>query len=173
MNFEDLKPYIRDIPDFPKPGIIFKDITTLLKDKDAFKQVIDFLADRYKDRDIRKVVGIEARGFIFAAALAHAIGAGMIPVRKEKKLPHETIKEIYELEYGTDVVEIHTDAVEEGEKVVVIDDLLATGGTLRATCQLVDKLKADIVEVVTLIELGFLNGRDKLKDYNYFSMIVY
>jgi len=170
---EDLKPYIRDIPDFPKPGVVFKDITTLLKDKKVFNQVIDHLADRYKDKGIEKVVGVEARGFIFGAALAHALGAGFIPVRKEKKLPHETIKEMYELEYGTDVVEIHKDAVVPRERVVVMDDLLATGGTLSATCQLVEKLRGDIVEVVTIIELSFLNGRKKLERYPYYTMIIY
>ncbi|MCX7000325.1 MAG: adenine phosphoribosyltransferase [Candidatus Sumerlaeota bacterium] len=170
---EDLKKYIRDIPDFPKPGVIFKDITTLLKDKNAFNRVIDMLIRRYKGKGIEKVVGVEARGFIFGAALAHALKVGFIPVRKEKKLPHETLKEIYELEYGTDTVEIHKDAIQKGEKVVVLDDLLATGGTLGATCRLVEKLGGDIFEVVTIIELSFLSGREKLKNYRYYSMIVY
>ena len=171
--FEEIRGYIRDVPDFPKPGIMFKDITPLLQDKKMFRQVIDFMAERYMDKRIEKVVGIDARGFIFAGALAYTIGAGMIPVRKEKKLPHETLKEMYELEYGTDVVEIHKDALRKGERVVVIDDLLATGGTLSATCQLVKKLEAEIVEVITLIELEFLSGRKKLEKYPYYSMIQY
>jgi adenine phosphoribosyltransferase len=170
---KDLKTFIRDIPDFPKPGIIFKDITPLLKDKDAFRQVIDTLFERYKDKKIAKIVGIDARGFIFASALAYALGAGMIPVRKKNKLPYETITQTYDLEYGTDAVEIHKDALEKGERVVVLDDVLATGGTLSATCELVGKLGAQIVEVVTVIELSFLSGRDKLNKYNYFSMIKY
>lgn len=170
---EILKKYIRDIPDFPKKGVIFKDITTLLKDKKMFTKVINALAKRYKGMGIEKVVGVEARGFIFAAALAHALKAGFVPVRKEKKLPHKTIKEMYELEYGTDIIEIHADAIEKAEKVIVIDDVLATGGTLSATCELVKKLKGDIVEVVTIIELAFLGGRKKLKKYNYYSMVVY
>ncbi len=172
MN-ENLKQYIRDIPDFPKPGIIFKDITTLLKDKTIFNQVINHLTERYKDQKIDKVVGVEARGFIFAGALAYALGAGMIPVRKKNKLPSDTLSETYQLEYGTDTVEIHKDAIEKGERVIVIDDLLATGGTLAATCRLVEKLGAEIVEVPTLIELGFLSGRDLLKKYKYYTMIVY
>lgn len=170
---EILKKYIRDIPDFPKKGVIFKDITTLLKDKKMFNKVINALAKRYKGMGIEKVVGVEARGFIFAAALAHALKAGFVPVRKEKKLPHKTIREMYELEYGTDIIEIHADAIEKAEKVIVIDDVLATGGTLSATCQLVKKLKGEIVEVVTIIELAFLGGRKKLKKYNYYSMVVY
>ncbi|HQH11372.1 MAG TPA: adenine phosphoribosyltransferase [Candidatus Sumerlaeota bacterium] len=170
---EILKKYIRDIPDFPKKGVIFKDITTLLKDKKMFTKVISALAKKYKPMGIEKVVAVEARGFIFGAALAHALKAGFVPVRKEKKLPHKTIKETYKLEYGTDVVEIHADALEKGEKVIVIDDLLATGGTLCAACQLVKKLKADIVEVVTIIELSYLGGRKKLKKYNYNSLVVY
>lgn len=170
---EIIKKYIRDIPDFPKKGIIFKDITTLLKDKKMFTKVISALAKRYKTLGIEKVVAVEARGFIFGAALAHALKAGFVPVRKEKKLPHKTIKEMYELEYGTDIVEIHADAIEKGEKVIVIDDVLATGGTLSATCQLVKKLKGEIVEVATIIELSFLGGRKKLKKYNYYSMVVY
>jgi len=170
---KELEAYIRDVPDFPKPGIIFKDITPLLNDKQAFKRVIDLLAERYKDKGIQKVVGVDARGFIFASALAYAIGAGMVPVRKKNKLPYETLKETYELEYGTDTVEIHKDALEKGERTVVVDDLLATGGTLAATCRLVDKLGADIVEVVTIIELSFLSGKDKLNKYNYYTMISY
>ena len=170
---EEIRKLIRDIPDFPKPGIIFKDITPLLKDPKAFRRVIDILAERYSDKNIDKVVGIESRGFIFASALAYALNCGMIPVRKENKLPHETLKETYDLEYGTDAIEIHKDAIDKGDRIVVIDDLMATGGTLAASCRLVSMLEADIVEVVTMIELRFLEGREKLKDFNFHSMIVY
>ncbi len=170
---DEFRGFIRDIPDFPKPGIMFKDITPLLQNRVIFRKVIDHLAERYLDRGISKVVGVDARGFIFSAALAYAIGAGMVPVRKEKKLPHKTIKEIYELEYGSDIVEIHVDAIDRGEPVLVVDDLLATGGTLGATCQLVQKLGGNIVEVMTLIELSFLDGRKKLHNLPYYSVITY
>ena len=167
----DLSTLIRDVPDFPKKGIIFKDITTLIKEPEAFKEVIDTFVRRYKDKSITKVVGIESRGFIFASVLAYAIGAGVVMVRKPGKLPAETISETYELEYGTDSVEIHTDAISKGENVVVIDDLLATGGTLAATCTLVERLEGRIVEVATLIELAFLKGREKIKGYPYFTIL--
>jgi adenine phosphoribosyltransferase len=170
---DSLKAFIRDVPDFPKPGIIFKDITPLLQDKKAFNDVINLLVERYKDQRIEKIVGIDARGFIFAAALAYALETGMVPVRKVNKLPYETFKKTYELEYGTDAVEIHKDAINKGERVIIIDDLLATGGTLAASCQLVEQLGADIVEVVTLIELTFLAGREKLKKYKFYSMMEY
>lgn len=170
---EEIKKYIRDIPDFPKQGIIFKDITPLLSDKIMFNKVINLIADRYRDKEIAKVIGVDARGFIFAAALAHALNAGMVPVRKKNKLPFDTYQETYELEYGTDTVEIHTDAVNEGERVVIVDDLLATGGTLAATCKLVERFGAEIVEVITLVELGFLTGREKLNKYNFHSLIIY
>lgn len=167
----DLSTLIRNVPDFPKKGIIFKDITTLIKDPEAFKEVIDTFIVRYKDKSIAKVVGIESRGFIFASVVAYAIGAGVVVVRKPGKLPAETLSETYELEYGTDSVEIHTDAISKGENVVVIDDLLATGGTLAATCTLVERLEGRIVEVATLIELAFLKGREKIKGFPYFTIL--
>ena len=169
----DLAKIIRDVPDFPKKGIIFKDITTLLKDKNAFKEMIDLFTLRYKGQEIVSVIGVESRGFILGAPLAYNIGAGFVPVRKPKKLPAETISESYELEYGTDSIEIHKDAIAKGDKVLIIDDLLATGGTLGATCKLVEKLGGDIVEVATLIELTFLDGRKKLDKYKYHTILQF
>lgn len=171
--FEDLKKYIRDVPDFPKKGIIFKDITTLLKDNMVFKQVIDILSNRYKDKKIDKIVSIESRGFIFGGALAHSLGAGFVPVRKKGKLPSKTHTVSYELEYGTDTLEIHCDAIMPGENVLILDDLLATGGTAKAVSELIAKMGGKIVELAFLIELTFLNGRDKLKGHKVFSMIKY
>lgn len=152
----------RSIPDFPKPGIIFKDITTVIKDKDAFAAVIDYFVELYKDKNIDYIAGMEARGFIFGAALAAKLGCGFVVIRKPGKLPAKTISETYELEYGTDSLEIHADAIEEGKNVVIIDDLLATGGTANAACKLVRKLKANIVAVAFVLELGFLKGRNNL-----------
>ena len=168
----DLLTFIRDIPDFPKPGIIFKDITPLLNNPEAFKASIDQLASRYAGKRIDKIVGIEARGFIFAGALAYRLGTGMVPVRKKGKLPYKTLSETYELEYGTDTMEIHEDAIKPGDRVLVLDDLIATGGTLAATCRLVKKLGGSIVEVAILIELSFLNGREKVKEYPYFTLLT-
>lgn len=163
----------RSIPDFPKPGIIFKDITTVIKDKDAFAAVINYFADLYKDKKIDYVAGMEARGFIFGAALAAKLGCGFVVIRKPGKLPAETISETYELEYGTDSLEIHADAIEAGKNVVLIDDLLATGGTANAACNLVRKLGANIVALAFVLELGFLNGRNKLpSDVRVDSMII-
>ncbi|MFH1715116.1 MAG: adenine phosphoribosyltransferase [Elusimicrobiota bacterium] len=170
---EDIKKAVRDVPDFPKKGIIFKDITTVLKDAALFKKLIDVFVEKYKNKDIKYVIGIEARGFIIGSALAYKLGAGFVPVRKKGKLPAETIQAEYELEYGTDIIEMHKDALKEGDNVLVIDDLLATGGTLNAACSLVDKLKGNIVAVACVIELSFLNGREKLKGRNIFSLIQY
>ena len=167
----DLLTFIRDIPDFPKPGIIFKDITPLLNNPEAFKASIEQLASRYAGTRIDKIVGIEARGFIFAGALAYRLGTGMVPVRKKGKLPYKTLSETYELEYGTDTMEMHEDAIKPGDHVLVLDDLIATGGTLAATCRLVEKLGGSIVEVAILIELSFLNGREKVKEYPYFTLL--
>lgn len=170
---EELKKLIRDVPDFPKPGIVFKDITPLLADAKGFQKTINILAERYATREIDHVVGIESRGFIFGAALAYRIGAGFVPVRKKGKLPYKTDAVEYALEYGTDIVEIHQDAVHEGSRVLVVDDLLATGGTARATCELVKKTGGKVVELAFLIELGFLKGREKLNGEEIFSMIQY
>lgn len=173
MNLDKLRHAIRDVPDFPKKGIVFKDITTLLKEPDLCKEAVELLAERYRGKEVRKIVGIESRGFIFASAIAYTLGAGFIPVRKPGKLPAETLKEVYELEYGTDSVEIHRDAVSRGEKVAVIDDLLATGGTMAATLRLLDKLGAEVIGISFLIELEFLKGREKLAGYDVYSLITY
>ena len=170
---QDFKKYIRDVPDFPKQGIVFRDITTLLRDKDAFRQVVDAFYDAYRDSGVDLVVGVEARGFLLASVLAYKLGVGVIPVRKPGKLPAETLRMEDDLEYGTDALEIHRDAITEGQKVIVIDDLLATGGTVAATCKMVKQLGAEIIGVAFLIELDFLNGREKLSDYELLSLIHY
>lgn len=164
---------IRDVADFPKPGIIFKDITPLLADPAAFRQAVDQLAEPFRGAGVELVVAAEARGFIFGGAVACQLGAGFVPVRKPGKLPHETAEETYELEYGTDALEIHTDAVRPGQRVLLLDDLLATGGTMLATARLVEKLGAEVVGMVFLIELSFLAGREKLKDYRLVTLIQY
>ncbi|OGX08409.1 MAG: adenine phosphoribosyltransferase [Omnitrophica WOR_2 bacterium GWA2_37_7] len=173
MDKNDLKKIIRDIPDFPKKGIIFKDITTLLKDKDALRVAIDALAEKYKGQEIDAVIGIEARGFIFGTALAYKLGTGFIPVRKKGKLPYKTKKVTYDLEYGTDTLEIHEDALSKDSKVLIVDDLLATGGTVSAVAKLVKGQGASIVGVAFLVELGFLNGREKLGKLPVHSIITY
>lgn len=172
-GISNLKKYIRDIPDFPKKGIIFKDITTLLKDPAHFKKAIDILAQRYMDKKIDKVVCVDARGFIFGGALAYKLGYGVVPVRKKGKLPFKTIQASYSLEYGSDTIEMHQDAINQGERILILDDLLATGGTIGAVIDLVNKLKGQIVEVAFLIELEFLKGREKIKNYPVFSIIKY
>ncbi len=169
----DLKDYIRDVPDFPKPGIMFKDITTLLKHPYAFRSSILQLADRYRSSGITKIVGIESRGFIFASALAYEMGVGMVPVRKLGKLPAKCVQETYELEYGTDVVEMHCDAVEKNESVLVLDDVIATGGTMLAACKLVEVLGANVTEIAAVVELEFLEGRKRLENRPFFSLIQY
>ncbi len=168
-----LEEYIRDVPDFPKKGIVFKDITTLLKDKEALKRAVDDMYKLVKDTEIDKVVGVESRGFIFSPILAYKLNAGFVPVRKPGKLPAEVISETYELEYGTDKLEIHKDAIEAGDKVLIVDDLIATGGTSKAVCKMVERLGGKIVGLEFLIELTFLKGREKLKEYNVFSIIKY
>jgi len=173
ITAKSLKEIIRNVPDFPKKGIVFRDITTLIKDKEAFKFVTEEFARRYKGKNIDYIVSVESRGFIFGAALAYAIGAGLVPVRKKGKLPHMTHEVTYELEYGTDTLEIHRDGVEKGKNVLILDDLLATGGTTRATVDLVRKLGGNIVEAAFIIELEFLNGRDKLEDIPVFSLVKY
>ncbi len=169
----DLKKLIREVPDFPKPGILFYDITTLLKDPAGFAAVIDALKHRYAGVKIDKVLGIEARGFIFAPALAYAIGAGFVPVRKPRKLPAETVCQEYALEYGTDKVEIHKDAIAPGENILIVDDLLATGGTAAAVSKLVEKLGGKVVGLGFVVELDFLHGRDKLAGHDVFSLLNY
>jgi len=170
---EELKSSIRDIPDFPKKGIIFKDITTLLKDGKKFQKAINCIVERYKDKKIDKVVSVEARGFIFGSAIAYKLGAGVILVRKKGKLPHETNRVEYELEYGKDSLEMHKDAISPNDNVLIIDDLLATGGTMKAVCDLVQRAGGKVVEVAFLIELTFLKGRDRLKGHQVFSLIEF
>lgn len=172
-NKIDLASTIRDIPDFPKPGIIFKDITTLLKNPKAFKQAVDEIAVHFKGKNIDNVIAVESRGFIFGAALAYKLGAGFIPVRKKGKLPAKTISFEYTLEYGTDTLEIHSDAVLKGENVIIIDDLLATGGTTQAVENMLENLGANLIGTAFVIELTFLNGREKLKNKNILSLIQY
>ena len=164
---------IRSIPDFPKKGIVFRDITTLLKDPLAFNQAIDILTEHYRSKEIAKVVSVESRGFILGAPLAYTLGAGFVPVRKPKKLPAETIRQRYQLEYGTDALEIHKDAIAPGELVLIVDDLLATGGTILAAARLVEQLGGKIVSLAFLIELSFLNARARLGGYDLFSIIKY
>ncbi|MBU1061879.1 MAG: adenine phosphoribosyltransferase [Candidatus Omnitrophica bacterium] len=170
---DDLKKYIRNIPDFPKEGILFRDITTLLSNKEKFKEVIDVLSERYADKKIDVVVAVESRGFIFGGALAYKLGASVVPVRKKGKLPSKTFSAAYSLEYGKDTLEIHEDAFQPGARVLLIDDLLATGGTLSATVELVKKLKGEIVDIAFLIELSDLKGRTKLQDFPVYSMVQY
>jgi adenine phosphoribosyltransferase len=159
---DELKNIIRDIPDFPKKGIIFKDITTLLADARSFQRMVDLLSHRYVGKKIDKVVGVEARGFVIGAALAYKLGAGIVLVRKPGKLPSDTFKKSYDLEYGTDTLEIHTDAIKKGERILIADDLLATGGTMGAVVDMVDSMGGELVECCFMVELGFLKGRDKL-----------
>ncbi len=169
----DLKSKIRDIPDFPKEGIIFKDITTLLKDPEAFKKAIDKIASFYHDEGIEKVIGIESRGFILGAPVAFQLGAGFVPVRKPGKLPSDIYEAKYELEYGTDTLTIHQDALTPGQRVLLVDDLLATGGTISATIELVKLLGGLIVGIAFLVELAELRGRNHLDGYNVLSLITY
>ena len=168
-----LKDHIRDIPDFPKEGIVFKDIMPLLADKKAFTYTIDAIAHQFDRDEIDKVLGIEARGFIVAAPLAYRFTAGLIPVRKPGKLPWQVESEEYELEYGTDLLEIHKDAIEPGERILIVDDVLATGGTASATARLTERCGGKVAGIATVMELGFLNGRERLPEYEIFSLITY
>ncbi|NQT84761.1 adenine phosphoribosyltransferase [bacterium] len=170
---QELQRTIRDIPDFPKPGIIFKDITPVLKSPELFAKVIEGFCERYRDKGIAAIVAIEARGFIFGGALAERMGVSFIPVRKKGKLPYKTVSATYDLEYGTDTVEVHSDALDPGDRVVVLDDLVATGGTAEATARLCEELGAEIVELAFVIELAFLNPRVKLERYSVFSMVIF
>lgn len=173
INCEALKTLVRTVPDFPKPGILFYDITTLLKDKAGFAQMIDALAAHYIESKIDLVLGIEARGFIFGPALAYRLNAGFAPVRKPKKLPAPVARVTYDLEYGSDTLEIHLDAVQPGQRVVIVDDLLATGGTMEATIKLVKQLGGEIAGLAFAVELDFLNGRQRFKEYDVFSLLHY
>ena len=169
----DLNSIIRTIPDFPKPGIQFKDITTILKNPAALAYCIDTLAAKYKNQQISKVVGIESRGFIIGAALAYRLGAGFVPVRKPGKLPAAVLRQEYQLEYGTDAIEIHRDAIQSGERILLHDDVLATGGTMQAACGLVQSLGGEIIGLSFLVELSFLNPRKKLSGYEIHSLLQY
>jgi len=170
---EHLKKLVREVPDFPKPGILFYDITTLLKDKLGFATLIDALSEHYLDKDIDLVLGMEARGFIFGPAVAYRLNAGFVPVRKPGKLPAATTKFDYALEYGTNTLEIHRDAIQKGQRVIIVDDLLATGGTAQATAKLAETLGAEIAGLGFVIELDFLHPREKLKNYDIFSLLHY
>jgi adenine phosphoribosyltransferase len=170
---DHLRKLIREVPDFPKAGINFYDITTLLKDANGLKQTIDALTDAYRDEQIDTVIGVESRGFIFAAPLAYQLGAGFVPVRKPKKLPAECVSVSYELEYGHDTLEMHKDAVGEGHKVLIVDDLLATGGTAKAVVDLVEEMNGKIIGLLFLVELDFLKGREKFNGYDVRSLIKY
>ncbi|MGA2275549.1 MAG: adenine phosphoribosyltransferase [Bryobacteraceae bacterium] len=169
----DLKKLIREVPDFPKPGILFYDITTLLKDPAGLRGVIDGLKDHYRETKVDVVLGIEARGFIFAPALAYALGAGFVPVRKPKKLPAETVSVTYHLEYGTDTLEMHKDAVSGGARVLIVDDLLATGGTAAAAARMVESAGGQVAGVGFVVELTFLHGRSRLAGREVFSLLQY
>jgi adenine phosphoribosyltransferase len=172
MSIDKIAGSIRDIPDFPKPGIIFKDITPLLHDADILSEVVDTIAEKYKNNKPDYIVGIESRGFIFGTPLALTLGCGFVPIRKGGKLPYDTIKAEYQLEYGKAVMEIHRDALEKGDKVVIIDDLLATGGTVAASIELVKKLGGIVSGIEFVIELAFLNGRKKIPEYKVNSLIT-
>lgn len=173
MSAEDLRAKIREIPDFPKPGILFYDITTLLKDPAGFREAIDLMLEPYRGEKIDVVVGMESRGFIFAAPMAYQLGAGFVPVRKLGKLPAEVISVEYALEYGSNTLEIHRDAIEPGQRVLIVDDLLATGGTVRGTIELVERLRGEVVGLAFLVELDFLKGRDRLVGHRVTSVIRY
>lgn len=173
MTLSTLKAAIRDIPDFPKPGILFKDITPILHDPALFRSAVGLFVERHRGRTIHRIAAIESRGFLFGAAVAHELGIGLVPVRKKGKLPYKTVEQTYALEYGTATIEVHEDAFVAGESVLLIDDLLATGGTAEAACQLIEKLGARVLEVDFLIELAFLNGREKLAPRPIFAPIVF
>jgi adenine phosphoribosyltransferase len=170
---DDLRAKIREVPDFPKPGILFYDITTLLKDPDSFREVIDRMADQVKDAGVDLVVGMESRGFIFSAPLAYKLGAGFVPVRKLGKLPAETIEVEYELEYGTATLEIHKDAIQPGQRVLIVDDLLATGGTVMGTLELVRRLGGEVAGLSFMVELTALHGREQLGEFTINTLLTY
>ena len=169
----NLEKYIRNIPDFPKPGILFRDITTLIQDGKAFKACIDILVKKYKGKKITKIVAVEARGFIFGASIANRLGVGFVPIRKKGKLPSKTNSVTYDLEYGTDTLEIHCDAIEKNDKVLIVDDLLATGGTVKAATELIEGLEGKVMGIAFVIELVDLGGRNKLKGYPLVSLVKF
>lgn len=173
LTVDDLKEKIRDIPDFPQKGVLFKDITPLLKDPTCYRRAIELIASRYRDRNINLVVGVEARGFMLGAPVAYELGAGIVPIRKAGKLPHRTLKATYQLEYGTDQLEVHQDAIQAGDRVLIIDDLLATGGTVGAVITLVEQLKGQIIGLAFLVELTFLEGRKKIPGFETYSLIQF
>jgi adenine phosphoribosyltransferase len=173
VSVEDLRARIREIPDFPKPGILVYDITTLLKDPASMRETIDLLIEPYRESKVDLVVGMESRGFIFSAPMAYELGAGFVPVRKLGKLPAETVSVEYALEYGTNTLEIHKDAITRGQRVLIVDDLLATGGTVNGTIELVERLEGEVVGLAFLVELLFLKGRDRLKGHEIHSIIQY
>lgn len=170
---KELKKIIKDVPDFPKKGIIFKDLTPVFQDKKVFKKLIDFLYKKFKNKKIDKIVCVEARGFLIGAPLALKLGVGLVPVRKPGKLPRETYRVEYSLEYGTDALEMHKDAISKGEKILIIDDLLATGGTVGAVAQLVEQAGGKVSDIAFIVELDFLKGREKLSKYKIFSIVHY
>jgi adenine phosphoribosyltransferase len=173
LNSDELKKLIREVPDFPKKGILFYDITTLLKDKAGYATLIDVLAERYIGKGVDLILGMEARGFIFGPALAYRLSAGFVPVRKPGKLPAATERVEYDLEYGSNILEVHKDAIEKGQRVLIVDDLLATGGTAEATAKLATQLGAQIAGLAFVVELDFLKGREKLKSYDVYSVLHY
>ena len=172
-TLEKVKTFIRDVPDFPKPGIVFKDITPLLQNPEMFRSTCEKLAGPFRKKGVTHVASVESRGFIFGAPVAYLLNAGYIPIRKKGKLPYKTASQSYELEYGTDTLEIHADALDAASRVLLIDDVLATGGTANASCQLVQKLKAKVIGLSFVIELEFLHGREKLRGYDVFALLRY
>ncbi len=173
MSTEALKQAIRDVPDFPKPGIMFKDITPILSDPKLFQSAIDVLCERLREREIDKIAAIDARGFLFAGAMAHQLGIGLVPIRKKGKLPYKTHEETYDLEYGTATLTVHQDAFEDGKNIALVDDVLATGGTAAASAKLIERAGGTVQSIDFLIELSFLGGRDKIAGYDIFSAIVF
>jgi adenine phosphoribosyltransferase len=170
---EEIKKYIRDVPDFPKPGILFKDITPLLQHQETFRRVIDLFSKRYEGKGIDRVAGIESRGFVFASVLAYVLKKSLVLVRKTGKLPWKKVSETYDLEYGTDTIQMHEDAVSKGDRVLLVDDLLATGGTSKAACQLIEKMGGKVLECAFVVELEFLKGREKLRGVEAFSLVKF
>ena len=173
LKAADLEKYIRNIPDFPKPGILFRDLTTLIQDGKAFKASVDILVKKYRNKKIDKIVAVEARGFIFGAAIAYKLGVGFVPVRKKGKLPFKTNSVTYNLEYGTDTLEIHCDAIAKNDRILIVDDLLATGGTVKAVTELIEELAGRIMGIAFIVELVDLGGRDKLKGYPLVSLVKF